>query len=75
LIAQAPAGVNLDFHLLERAYRGMQAENFATFIEIFKAEGHDLSAKNANGKTLSDLVGEHSAFTEYAEILARAGAN
>lgn len=75
LTAEAPEGVNLDFHLLERAYRGMQAENFATFVEFFKAEGHDLHAKNPEGKTLYELVVQHSAFSEYAEILQQAGAD
>lgn len=75
LDAQAPPGVNLDFHLLERAYRGMQAENFATFVSFFVQGGHDLSAKNRDGKSLLELAREHSAFAEYAEILEQAGAN
>ncbi len=74
LTAEAPEGVNPDFHLLERAYRGMQAENFATFVDFFKADGHDLQARNPEGKTLYELVKGHSSFTEYAEILEQAGA-
>lgn len=74
LEGQAPNGVNLDFHILERAYRGMQAENFATFIQFFAEAGRDLDAKNPEGKTLLELVNEHSSFGEYAEILRDAGA-
>ena len=74
LIAQAPPGVNIDFHLLERAYRGMKAENFATFVQFFVQEGHDLNTENIEGKTLLDLVKQHSAFAEYVDILKQAGA-
>ena len=37
-----PTGVSQDFYLLERAYRGMNIENFRTFVTFFKAEGHDV---------------------------------
>ena len=74
LEGQAPEGINLDFHILERAYRGMQAENFATFVQFFVEEGRDLDAKNPAGKSLLDLVKEHKAFSEYAEILKKATA-
>ena len=75
LTYDAPSGRNRDFHLLERAYRGMQAENFVTFLQIFKAEGGDLNATNADGNTLLSLVEQHSAFTEYVTALKQAGAS
>lgn len=74
LIDTAPVGVNVDFHCLERAYRGMKAENFATFIKFFKEAGRDLNATNPEGRTLLSLVKEHQSFPEYAEILEAAGA-
>ena len=74
LVYEAPAGVNKDFHLLERAYRGMQAENFVTFLSIFTAEGGNVNATNAEGNTLLSLVEKHPAFPEYAEALKSAGA-
>ena len=75
LTYEAPEGVSNDFHLLERAYRGMQAENFVTFLQIFRAEGHDINAQNGAGKTLLELVKQHSAFLDYAEALEQAGTN
>lgn len=75
LDGQAPEGTALDFHLLERAYRGMQTENFATFLRFFIEDGHDLNATNADGKTLLSLIQNHSAFVEYAELLEKSGAH
>lgn len=67
-----PHGVDADFHMLERAYRGMQPENFATFVKFFVAAGHDLNAKNPQGKTLVELVEQHSASDEYLAALRSA---
>ena len=75
LEGQLPKGLNLDFYLLERAYRGMREENFATFVEFFVAAGHDINTKNSDGRTLIELVREHAAFAEYVEILEKFGAN
>lgn len=68
LIDHAPTGVNVDFHCLERAYRGMNYDNFATFIGFFKDAGRDLNATNPEGRTLSSLIKEHSSFEKYAEL-------
>lgn len=40
-----PAGVEPDYHLLEKAYRGMKVENFATFLQFFLEQGRDINAK------------------------------
>jgi hypothetical protein len=74
LIDTAPEGVDVDFHCLERAYRGMKAENFATFVQFFTEEGRNINATNPEGRTLLSLVKEHQSFPEYAEILENAGA-
>ena len=71
----APEGVSVDFHCLERAYRGMQAENFATFVKFFAEAGRDLNATNADGQTLLQLMKEHVSFAEYADIMQEAGAH
>ncbi len=67
-----PLGVKRDFHLLERAYRGMQPENFATFVRFFREAGHDLRAINPQGKSLEDLIAQHVASQEYLDILRQA---
>lgn len=72
---QPPEGVNPDYHLLEKAYRGMKAENFETFIRFFKEEGRDINATNPEGNTLLSEVSSHRHGEEYAEILKLHGAN
>ena len=72
---EPPAGVSRDYHLLEKAYRGMKLENFATFVEFFQQEGLDINATNPDGKTLLDIVSEHRHGADYAEILRDHGAS
>ncbi len=66
--------MNADYHVLEKAYRGMKAENFATFVGFFKEAGRDLNATNGDGKTILQVVSEHRLGEEYADILKQAGA-
>jgi len=75
LHCEPPAGVNADFHALEKAYRGMKAENFATFVEFFTTAGRDINSTNPTGKNLLAIVGEHRHGGEYAEILRAHGAS
>ena len=74
LLFLPPTGTNTDFHLLEKAYRGMIAENFATFVKFFLAEGRDINATNPSGHTLLDIVSRHRHGSEYADTLIKAGA-
>ena len=71
---EAPTGVSTDFHLLEKAYRGMNIDNFATFLNFFKDAGHDLNATNPEGQTLVAVASEHGHGGEYVEALKTAGA-
>ena len=64
-----PEGMTKDFFLLERAYRGMNIDNFRTFVGFFKEEGYDLNGINQNGATLSDLLKTHRHGSEYLETL------
>ncbi len=70
----APAGVNADFHLLEKAYRGMRGENFSTFVKLFIAAGKDINAAGADGKTFLQTVKTHRNGEEYVIALEAAGA-
>lgn len=70
----APEGVDPDFHLLEKAYRGMKAENFTTFIGFFVAAGHNLNATNPDGKTFLQLISGHRHAEAYIDALKAAGA-
>ena len=70
----APKDVNADFHLLEKAYRGMRGENFATFVRLFKEAGRDLNAVGPEGKTFLQTIKTHRNGEEYAIALESAGA-
>ena len=70
----APTGVNADFHLLEKAYRGMRGENFSTFVKIFVEAGHDLNAVGPEGKTFLQTIRSHRNGEEYVLALEAAGA-
>jgi hypothetical protein len=69
-----PAEVNADYHLLEKAYRGMRGENFETFLQMFIAEGRDVNAKGPEGKTLLQVIKTHRNGEEYAIALEKLGA-
>ena len=71
---QAPNGVSTDYHLLEKAYRGMNIDNFVTFLNFFKEAGYDLNATNPDGKTLKNIASEHGHGAEYIKALKAAGA-
>lgn len=66
---QPPAGVDADFHVLERSYRGMGAENFTTLLELFTAAGRNLSATNPQGQTLLEILSEHQNSSAYQAAL------
>ena len=66
--------MNADFHVLEKAYRGMKAENFDTFVKFFLEAGRDINATGEEGKTLLQIVGEHRLGEDYATILKASGA-
>nr|WP_242524080.1 PA4642 family protein [Microbulbifer salipaludis] len=74
LVGEAPEGFNRDFYLLERAYRGMKAENFETFVRLFNEQGLNLNSHSPEGQTLLARISEHEQSAEYADILKAAGA-
>lgn len=70
-----PSGeADVDYRALERAYRGMKAENFASFVKFFVEDGRNINAKNEDGKTLLQVISEHRLATEYISALESAGA-
>lgn len=70
----APTGINADFHLLEKAYRGMRGENFSTFIKLFVEAGRDLNAVGPEGKTFLQTIKTHRNGEEYVIALEAKGA-
>ena len=66
---EAPTGVSTDFHLLEKAYRGMNIANFVTFLNFFKEAGHDVNATSPEGYTLAQVASEHGHGAAYVAAL------
>ena len=66
---QPPVGVSKDFHLLEKAYRGMNIDNFVTFLRFFVQAGHDLNATNTEGQTLAQIADQHGHGADYVNAL------
>lgn len=62
------------FQLLERAYRGMIAENFATFVQFFIDAGNDINTKNAYDETFLQSIQNHKQAAEYIDTLKKSGA-
>ena len=74
LTKEAADNIHPDYHLLEKAYRGMIAENFATFAKFFVEAGHDINAKNSDGKTFIQTITSHQLAGEYISSLKANGA-
>jgi len=75
LAYQPPEGVNRDFHLLEKAYRGMTIDSFISFLTLFKQTGGDLNALNPEGSTLLQITRQHHNGADYSRALIDAGAS
>jgi len=70
-----PEGVSRDFHLLEKAYRGMNIDNFVSFVDFFKQAGYDLDANNPEGLRIVQIMKQHQQGVDYAKALVAAGAS
>ena len=64
----------VDHYMLARAYRSLRAHDFARFLEMIKAAGHDENAQDAKGRTLMQIISEHEQAEEYVAALLEAGA-
>jgi len=65
----APQGIDADFHVLEKAYRGMRAENFQTFLKFFTAAERNINATNQQGQSLLDIASTHRHAEDYVAAL------
>jgi len=66
--------IDPDFHVLEKAYRGMKADNFATFLTFFNEAGKNINATNPQGDTFLATIADHQKADEYIHALKDAGA-
>ena len=67
-------GEDKAFHILLRAYRGLNQDDFGRFIEFFKAEKLDINAKSRDGKTILQAIKGYNKSADYVEVLISAGA-
>jgi len=65
---------NPDYHLLEKAYRGMKADNFSTFLTFFKEAGHDINAHSSEGINFLNTIQSHKQADDYIQALKQHGA-
>lgn len=63
-----------DYIAAIRAYRHMVPATFEQYLALFKAEGHNLNATNAEGESILATISGHAKGAEYAELLRTAGA-
>ena len=59
-----------DFSRLLHAYRSMRVDDFARFLTLFKAQGGDVNAVDAQGRTLVDIIGSHTKAEPFRALLA-----
>ncbi len=64
-----------DYSVLLYAYRSMRAEDFATFIELFRGQGRNLNARSNAGQTLLETIAKHRKGAEFRDIIERAAAS
>jgi hypothetical protein len=69
-----PEGIPADYHLLQKAYRGMLPVQFERFVAFFVEGGHDINVRLNNGTTFLDHVNQHHSSGAYQDILKQAGA-
>lgn len=67
---QPPQGVERDYHMLERAYRGLTAPDFERFVAIFANRKHNLNSKGPQG-TMLDVISTHRKGGEYAAAIKK----
>lgn len=70
-VAPVP-GVDTNFLALERAYRGMVAEDFAKFVAFYRAEGRPLDPCNARGESFRAILRQHRHSGDYMDALESA---
>lgn len=72
-LAKGPMGEeSAEFSMLLHAYRSMRAEDFKRFIIKFTQQGHDVGAKDRQGRSLADIISSHTKATPFREILEQA---
>lgn len=75
LAVEPATGVDGDFHMLQKAYQSMRADNFEEFIGYYLAEGRNINAADPSGKTVLAFAKAHKACGDFVTVLEANGAN
>jgi hypothetical protein len=67
-------GIDADFHRLLKAYQSMRADNFADFVKMFVEAGHNINARDPQGRTVLSYTLEHRHSAEFVDVLKQNGA-
>jgi len=74
LDVQTAVNIDADFHRLQKAYQAMRADNFADFVQMFIAAGHNINARDPQGRTVLSYAQEHRNSEEFVTVLKQHGA-
>jgi aryl-alcohol dehydrogenase-like predicted oxidoreductase len=66
--------IEADFHMLQKAYQQMRADDFEKFVAMFLQENRNINARDPHGRTLLSYMREHTKSSEYVDIMLRNGA-
>lgn len=69
------SGVDGDFHVLEKAYRGLRPEDFERFLGFFVEQDRNLNAQDPQGRSLLAIIQHHGRSGQYVDALKKAGAS
>jgi len=70
-----PDDLPAEYNCLLSAYRGMTADLFARFVQLYVGRGHDINVTLSNGSTFLDHVARHRKSGDYAQALIDCGAH
>ncbi|WP_421683691.1 hypothetical protein HKW98_04265 [Stutzerimonas urumqiensis] len=56
-------------HKLIKAYRGLRIDDFERFLHVFIEAGYDLNARDAQGRSFTDLIADQRQAAPYIELV------
>lgn len=65
---------SVDHYMLARAYRSLRAHDFSRFLSMFQADGRDVNALDAQGRSIMQIISQHEQSDDYVTALLAAGA-
>ena len=65
----APLPGDGDYYVLRHAYQAMRADDFRRFLGFYVAEGRDVRARDAGGRTLAETIANHANAAPFIALL------